>query len=67
MPFLQLRRVAEHFRRPTNVLNTWMALAIATLVLSLIFHASNGDGTIDPGDDVSGMLGREVVFAALLR
>jgi len=29
-------------------------------------QASNGDGTLDPGDDVSAMLTREVVVGVLL-
>lgn len=66
VPFVQLRRVADHSQRPTQFLNTWMGLAIATLVLSLIFRAGNGDGSFDVGDDVSAMLTREVVFGVLL-
>ena len=66
VPFLQLRRAAEHFRRPTRALNTWMALAIVSLVLWLAFQASDGNGTLDVDDDVSAILSRQVGFAALL-
>ena len=66
VPFLQLRRVANHFRRPTRALNTWMGLTIAALVLWLAFQASDGNGDIDLGDDVSAILSRQVGFTALL-
>lgn len=63
VPFVQLRKVANHFRRPTQQLNLWQAFTIATFVVSFILQA------IDPGDDelsdVSGQLTAQVLFAVL--
>ena len=38
VPFLQLRKAAEHARRETRFLNTWMALAIVSLVVSIVLR-----------------------------
>jgi hypothetical protein len=66
VPFIQLRRAADHLRRRTSWLNAWQALVIVSFLLWVGLRGSTGDGALDPGDDVSAMLDREVVFGVLL-
>ena len=65
IPYVQLRRAATHFERPTQFLTYWQGLAIATFVVASVLQA------IDPGDvdelaDVSGRLTTQVVLGLVL-
>jgi hypothetical protein len=66
VPFVQLRRVARHGRRPAGHLNTWQGLAIATLVLSFIVQGVSDIETADSMDDVSVRLSAQVALGVMI-
>jgi hypothetical protein len=67
VPFIQLRRVARHWRRPTTMLGVWQAFSIVMWVAgtALLGLEPNEDDVFTDATEITDRLNAQLVFAVL--